>query len=205
MKIILLILSSSFIIIGTELLKRKFSFPTAVTRRVIHIGTSAVVGVSAFFVTREELILVSLLFIGILCVGRIYNLFSAIHAVERYSFGDIYLPLGVAVTAFIFLPHNLHAFQFGIFIMGFSDAIGGFIGERYGKHFFTIMGNKKTIEGSMVFFLTSVIVTCIFYPVLGYQVLLFPLILVFVEAISIYGLDNLVLPIVAAFLFDFFI
>jgi len=205
MTLTLLIFISTSFIIGIEFLKRKFSLSVDYTRRVIHMGTATVAGIAPLFVTKEILISVSVIFFVVLFVGRRYHLFSAIHSIKRHSYGEIYLPLGVIFAALFFLPQNLIAFQFGIFIMGISDAIGGLIGEKFGTHTFTVFENKKTIEGSVSFFICSLIITAIFYPVFGYTLLLLPLVLTFVEAIFVHGLDNLVLPIVAAFLFHFFI
>ena len=162
MKLILLIVISSSLILGMEILKRKFSLSVALTRRAIHISTATVATIEPLFVTKQQLIFVCILFAGVLFAGRKHHLFSAIQSVERHTFGEIYLPLGVVVTALIFLPQNLEAFQFGIFVMAFSDALGGLIGEKFGKHSFIILGNKKTLEGSVVFFGCSLILTYLF-------------------------------------------
>ncbi|OIP80267.1 MAG: hypothetical protein COT39_04495 [Parcubacteria group bacterium CG08_land_8_20_14_0_20_48_21] len=200
MKLTLLILTSASFILGAEFLKRKFSLPSAFTRRAIHIGTAIVAGVAPIFVTKGEIFWVSIIFAIILFIGRAYHLFSAIHSVERYTFGEVYLPLGVAFTALFFLPQNIQAFQFGIFIMGISDAIGGLVGEKFGKHPLSIFGNKKTMEGSLAFFVVSLVLTAIFVPLISYKLILVPAILTLVELCFVYGLDNLVLPIVGAYL-----
>ena len=200
MKLTLLILTSASFILGAEFLKRKFSLPSAFTRRAIHIGTAIVAGVAPIFVTKGEIFWVSIIFAIILFIGRAYHLFSAIHSVERHTFGEVYLPLGVAFTALFFLPQNIQAFQFGIFIMGISDAIGGLVGEKFGKHPLSIFGNKKTMEGSLAFFVVSLALTAIFAPLISYKLILVPVILTLVELCFVYGLDNLVLPIVGAYL-----
>src|SRR3989338_9054459 len=187
MKLALLILTSSAFIVVTEILKRKFSLPTSLTRRVVHIGTAAVAGIAPIFVTKEEIIFVSIIFAIVILLGR-------------PSFGEIYLPLGVIVTALIFLPHDLRAFQFGVFIMGISDALAGMVGERFGKHHVQFFGNKKSLEGSLVFFASSSVLTFLFFPIVGYQLVLIPLVLTFAEFSFVYGLDNLILPILGALL-----
>jgi len=200
MKLALLILTSSAFIVVTEILKRKFSLPTSLTRRVVHIGTAAVAGIAPIFVTKEEIIFVSIIFAIVILLGRPFRIFSAVHSVERTSFGEIYLPLGVIVTALIFLPHDLRAFQFGVFIMGISDALAGMVGERFGKHHVQFFGNKKSLEGSLVFFASSSVLTFLFFPIVGYQLVLIPLVLTFAEFSFVYGLDNLILPILGALL-----
>ena len=205
MKLILLTLTSCAFILGTEVLKRKFSLPTAITRRLAHVGTAIVAGSSPLFVTQKEIVFVSMIFATVLLAGRRYDIFSAIHSVERNTFGEVFLPLGVALSALLFLPHNLGAFQFGIFVMGISDALAGLVGEKFGRHHIKFLSNKKSLEGSLVFFLSSLILTFLFIPALGYELLFVPLILTITEFCLVYGLDNLILPVAGALLFQNFL
>ena len=167
------------------------------------MGTAIVAGVAPIFVTKEEIIFVSIVFVIVILLERPFRIFSAIHSVGRASFGEIYLPLGVIVTALMFLPHEMRAFQFGIFIMGISDALAGIAGEKFGKHYIQFWGNKKSLEGSSVFFVSSLILTFLFFPMWGYQLVFIPLILTFAEFGFIYGLDNLILPVLGAYLVQF--
>lgn len=205
MKPLIIVLLSFFFIAGGEIIKRRFSIPTKFTRRVIHIGTASVAGFAPLLVSKEELVLICIAFVVILFLGRSSRIFSAIHAVERHTFGEIYLPVGVAITALLFLPNNLLAFQFGIFVMGISDALAGLVGERFGKHQFTILGNTKSLEGSLTFFISTLGITFLFVPTFSYSLIFIPIILALVELILVYGLDNLVLPIVGAYLFQLLI
>jgi len=122
--------------------------------------------------------------------------------VERKTFGEVFLPLGVILCATFFVPKNILAFQFGILIMGISDALASLFGERFGKHIIKVFGHKKSIEGSLAFFISSVIIVLFFTQRLGYQIVLIPLILTLIEFFSVLGLDNLILPIAGAFLFQ---
>jgi phytol kinase len=205
MKFTLLIIISSTVIFGIEFLKRRFRLSTNITRRSTHIGTATVAGLAPLFVTQNEIILACIIFAIVLFFGRRYNIFSAIHSVERKTFGEICLPLGVAVTALLFLPQNLHAFQFGVFVMAFSDALAGLLGEKFGKRNFIIFGNKKTLEGSLTFFVCTLLLTLIFFPVFSYKIFMVPIILTIIEFCLTYGLDNLVIPIIGALLFQVFL
>lgn len=200
MQLIFLTLTSCVLIAGVEIFKRRFSIPTFYTRRVIHIGTAAVAGTAPLFVTKDELIVVSIIFAVLLLAGHFSSLLSAIHGVERKTFGDVYLPLSVALSAQLFLPDHLMAFQFGIFIMGISDPLAGLVGEKFGKHHFIIFSNKKSLEGSLAFFASALILTLLFVPTFSYYSILIPTVLTLVEFIFAYGLDNLALPIIAAYL-----
>lgn len=89
--------------------------------------------------------------------------------------------------------------------MGISDALAGLVGEKFGKHYVKFFGNKKSLEGSLVFFLSSLALTVLFVPTFGYNLLFIPLILTFTEFCLIYGLDNFILPLAGAFLLQYFL
>jgi len=200
MELLLLALTSCVLIAGIEICKRRFSIPTIYTRRVIHMGTAVVAGIAPWFVRKDELVVVSIIFATLLLAGHFSSLLSAIHDVERKTFGDVYLPLSVALSAQLLLPAHLMAFQFGIFIMGISDPLAGLVGEKFGRHYFTILGNKKSLEGSLAFFASSLIIMLLLIPTFGYSLILIPAVLTLVEFIFVYGLDNLAIPIIAAYL-----
>ena len=64
-----------------------------------------------------------------------------------------------------------------------------------------ILGNPKTLIGALVFYISSLVITLFFAPQLLPIVFLLPLILTAVEFVLVYGLDNLLLPVVAGILF----
>lgn len=205
MGLIVLTLAASALIGSVEIAKRKFLLDTNITRRITHIGAALIAAASPYFVSRWTLIFVCLFFSVVMLLGRRSAWFSSIHNVDRRSFGDVYLPLGEAVAAFMFLPYDVGAFQFGVLVMGISDAAAGLIGERYGRHNIRFFGGTKSIEGSLAFFICTLILAVLFVPTFGYQVILIAVVLTAVEFLSVYGLDNLVLPIIGAYLIQFLV
>jgi phytol kinase len=166
----------------------------------VHLSAGAINIAAPLFVTAQAIIIVNLLFAGLLLLSKKTTYFSAIQSVKRQSHGDIYLPLGIALAAAILLPKNIAAFQFGVAIMGFSDALAGLVGEQYGKHPINILRTTKSLEGSATFFVSSLVITFFFMPHLNVGIILIPAILMIVELAFKYGLDNLVLPVTAALL-----
>jgi phytol kinase len=43
-------------------------------------------------------------------------------------------------------------------VMSWGDGMAALIGKRFGKHTFIYMGNKRSLEGSLAMFVTSLIV-----------------------------------------------
>ena len=88
--------------------------------------------------------------------------------------------------------------------MGISDAVAGVVGEKIGKHSVRIFNNTKSLEGSAVFFVTSLAITVFFVVAPAHQILFIVAVLTAAELLLVYGLDNLMLPILGGYLLKFF-
>lgn len=118
--------------------------------------------------------------------------------------GEILFPLGIALSALVFLPDALRAFQFGVLVLTFSDAFAAFFGSRYGKRKIRIGKHEKSLEGTIVFFLTTVVIG-MFFGVSPIQMVPSAAALALVELVLVFGLDNIALPLLAGFAFYFFL
>ncbi|MDP3989360.1 MAG: hypothetical protein Q8P93_03945 [bacterium] len=201
MNVILFIILSSILLTIVEVLKRKSLISNDLSRRLAHIGAGAINLVAPFFVPHVAIIIVNLIFTGLLLAGRNTDFFSSIQTTNRKTYGDVYFPLGIIAAALVLLPNDVTAFQYGVAIMGFSDALAGFIGERWGQKTISIFNNPKTLTGAIVFYVSSLIITLIFSPQPSILVFALPLALTAIEFIFVFGLDNLILPIVSGLLF----
>jgi len=201
MNVTLFIILSSLLLTTVELLKRNSFISNDLSRRLAHVGAGAINIVAPLFVSHISIIIVNAFFIGLLLTGRNSDYFSSIQTASRKTYGDVYFPLGIIVAAAILLPNNITAFQYGVAIMGFSDALAGFAGERWGRRATSIFNNPKTLTGAIVFYISSLIITLILAPSLSLLVFGIPLILTMIEFIFVYGLDNLILPVLSGLLF----
>ncbi len=201
MNIAFFIILSSILLVLVEVLKRKSVISNDLSRRLAHIWAGAINIVAPLFVSHVAIIIVNVLFAGLLLVGRNTDYFSSIQTTHRKTYGDVYFPLGIIVAAVVLLPDNVTAFQYGVAIMGISDALAGFVGERWGRKAVSIFNNPKTLLGALVFYVSSLVITFILVPQFLPVVFILPLILTIVEFFLVFGLDNLILPIVAGLLF----
>ena len=197
----LFIILSATLLATVEVLKRKSFVSNSLSRRLAHIGAGVINLLAPLYMSYTTIIIVNVLFAGLLLVGRKTDYFSSIQTSDRKTHGDVYFPLGIIAAAVIFLPENVLAFQYGVAIMGISDALAGFVGERWGQKRISIINNPKTLTGAAVFYISSLVITLIFAPQLLPMVFLLPLILTAVEFVLVYGLDNLILPTAAGLLF----
>ncbi len=172
-------------------------------RKIIHIISAIIIFFFPYFLSLEQIIFISLLFALIFSLASIYNFLPIINRVKRTSFGDIFYPLGIMISAIIFLPDNITFFQFGVLVLGFSDALANIIGDFFGVHRFKSRWGTKSLEGSLAFFVSTLLLIIIFqgpFFISNFLIyLLIAIVLTLIEFFFFLGLDNLFLPVLASY------
>ncbi len=95
------------------------------------------------------------------------QLFDAISEDEELQLGYLQGPysycLAITILIFIFTFFSDKFFIpiSAILIMMYADVLAAFIGKKYGKHHINIpwVGNKRTLEGSLTFFGSSLVIS----------------------------------------------
>jgi dolichol kinase len=203
-----IIMAAAFLVlfVSVEIVQRIFRLQSEYTRKIAHVGSGFLVYFFPLVLSRNEIIVLALVFLVFLSITKMSGFLSSIHRVDRKTLGELFFPLGIAVSAFLFVPNNSVAFQFGALVLGLSDAAGGLIGTFFGKHKIAFFGKKKSWEGSAAFFCTTLIVG------LGlmkgnsslYSMVLVAAVLTVIELMLTFGVDNLLIPIVSGLLFQAF-
>lgn len=178
-----------------------------IKRKIIHIIAALLICCFPYFLSLYHIILLAVLFALIFLAAKIFNFLPIVSNVKRVSLGEVFYPLGVLISAIIFLPQNdIRSFQFGILVLGLSDAFANILGGLFGRFKYKLIGNAKTIEGSLAFFISTFILFIIMNnrinPLPFNFYLLASLFLTLIEAIFFLGLDNLFLPVLSSYLFS---
>lgn len=174
-----------------EFSKRRFNLSTEYTRRFAHV-------VSGFLVLLNHALLSPLAFVfmvlGAGCAilaTSILKIGTAVHDVERRTYGEFVITFGyLGAYALSFI--NESVFLPAILVLTFADPLAGLMGNL-------LKSPRKTLAGSAVFFVVSVIVivlTCPFVPLAS--TIGVAAIVTGVERISFRGFDNLTVPITTA-------
>lgn len=144
-------------------------------------------------------------------VLRKLSIFRSIYGVRRLSAGEILIGLGLALSAL--LANNGAVFSSAVLIIAWSDSAAALFGLRYGKNnTYKVLGSKKSVIGSLAFFVSTVVVLMSYmYYTLGPSMLgnldqlvgalglsiFISTCLTVVEIIGVYGVDNLTIPLFA--------
>lgn len=200
---IILCFAYIFAIIGlAEGLRRRRGYGSDFTRKVIHIGVGMMSWFLPFLFTSPwPFVLACIVFMIINLIDWRYGLIGSMQSKHRSNLGTVYFPLAAAVVVLIFWgqPPLLVA---ALMPLTWGDGLAPVIGAAYGRHFYRVHTSTRTLEGSAGFFVAGFIFTWLALwvmpgpPEISPVAALLPALVIMVvttliEAVSIWGLDNL--------------
>ena len=202
MELILTVLVVGLLLVLNELWVRQLSQPTELSRKFIHITVGSFVAFWPFFLSWTQITLLSIAFVLVVAVSKYFHIFSAIHSVQRPTYGEVFF--GLAVGAIALVTHSKGIYAAALLQMSLADGLAAVVGLRYGKgNTYKVLGATKSVAGTATFFAVSMTLLA------GYSVIsdvtIAPLIMLSmaagasaIENVGVYGLDNLLVPLLIA-------
>ena len=192
-----------------EFIKVSFLLRAENSRKLVHVGSCLIVCTMPFFIDKIGIMILSGLFIVLFVLSRNFGIFSSIHGVSRKTIGEFSMAAGVGISAAVLLPSGIIAFVYGMLILSFADTLANIVGSKWKIWEFKIMSQSKSIGGSIAFFLCSIMISYFTAHYVGLDIkldmlLIFCLILTLIEAVHIFGLDNLSIPVISGIFWDYF-
>lgn len=192
-----------FAVIGAaEALRRRAGYGSSFTRKVVHIGVGMMSWALPFlFTTPWPFVAAALLFAAINLLDWRFGFFAAMASSDRSNLGTVYFPLAAAAVALLFWerPPLMVA---ALMPLTWGDGIAPVVGNAFGRHVYTVMGHRRTLQGSAGFFVAGLLFTWLALWLIpgpphlssAYAFLVALVIMgstTLVEAVSLWGLDNL--------------
>lgn len=174
-----------------------------ITRKFVHVSVGTFVAFWPFFLSWNQIRLLSVAFIVVIGISSYFNIFSAIHAVERPTWGEILF--AVTVGAVTFVTHNPYMYAAAIMQMSLADGMAAIVGTLYGKtNSYDVLGQRKSRMGSLAFLSVSLAilawyVLAVHSPVNIAVIAGLALAATIIENIAVRGFDNLLVPLLVAF------
>ncbi len=172
------------------------------TRKIVHIGSGNVI-LLAWWLDISTWVIIAAAAIAslIAIISYFVPILPSINSVGRKSLGTLFYALSIGILAACFWENRPEFTVVGILVMAWGDGMAAIIGQRFGKHTYTLLGIKKSWEGSLAMAVASYLVTClILFATQGnnWQTWLISLAVAIVatslEAFSKFGIDNLTVP-----------
>jgi dolichol kinase len=191
-----------FLLLISEWWWRKKRPHGEISRKFVHITVGSFAASWPYFLSWSQILLLSLAFIVVVGVSQYFNIFKAIHAVERPTWGEICFALAVGSLA-LFVKEPL-LFTIALLHMSLADGLAAIIGTIFGKKTgYVVLGHRKSIVGTLTFFFVSFSLL-LFYATVVDEVIS-PVVIVglaaaasALENVAVRGLDNLAVPLVVA-------
>ena len=200
-----------FIIFFISLLYKKFNPNNKETlRKIIHIGIGPLIPFAKFLDIDQ---ISALYFTGLISLLTFINyqlkLLPTIEDIDRKSYGTSFYCLSLFILIYLYWNRDPTSLFAGFFIMTFGDGFAGLIGKNFKSKSWIFLKQKKSFFGTMTMFFTSLIVifSLSYFQKYNFNVNFFTIALIstVLEQVSLFGIDNLIVPISAAFCFNFFI
>jgi phytol kinase len=214
LQIAIVVLWIGLLLLVASLLNRFGNGNAEVVRKVVHIGTGNVILLAWWlhipaFVGFGASVLASI----VTFLSYSFPILPGINSVGRKSLGTFFYAVSIGILVAWFWTINRPQYAaLGILVMAWGDGLAALVGQKFGKHPYKIWDNLKSWEGSGTMAVISFIVSgLIFLSVNGnnWQTwivsLSVALVATILEAFSVYGVDNLTVPLGSAALGFFLI
>ena len=183
---------------------RRLEMGAEVQRKLIHVATGLyALSLPWLFPDRWPVYVLIGVTLVVMLVLRLPNsrLGKTLHGVERQSYGDLLLALSVGLCLFL-AGDDLYLYVLPIAVLTLADAAAALAGSTYGTRFFRIEDGRKSVEGSAVFFLITLLISIVclmlMTPLPPLNIIVISMMVAgfgtLVEAASWRGFDNLFLP-----------
>ncbi|WPF90195.1 SEC59/DGK1/VTE5 family protein [Cyanobacterium aponinum AL20118] len=188
-----------------EILNRLHKTDSELTRKIVHIGTGNVILLAWWLNITSDVILLAVITASIVAIASYYlPILPSVNSVGRHSLGTLFYAISIGILTALFWHEGEKQFTaIGILIMSYGDGMAALIGQKWGKHKYQLLGNKKSWEGSLTMTLVSILVVIsIFGIVATIQTKLFIIALLIgifatiLETFSPFGIDNLTVPVI---------
>jgi dolichol kinase len=193
---------------AAELWRWRSKPPAEWTRKLVHVGGGLIALFLPWMVhSHWTVLLLGLAFAAILGVTSRRGWLRSVHGVERESEGGLYFPLAIYLV-FLLSADQPVFYLVAILVLVLSDALAALVGTAYGRTHYRVETGRRSVEGSVVFFLVTFL--GVHLPLLlladvepASSVLIavqIALLVTLLEAITLRGGDNLVVPLATYFL-----
>lgn len=184
-----------------EAIRRAAGWPTAFTRKVVHVGVGLwIIPTLLLFSSWTWAIVAPAVAIVTNVISYKLSLVPSIEEEGTGNVGTILFPIAFILLIVAFWPLGRpDVVAGGILVLALGDAAAAVIGRRYGRRHYRVGGSTRSLEGSLAMAAFSVlalwIAVRVFPSPVGMGALLgVALLATVLEAVSVRGFDNLLVP-----------
>ena len=188
-------------VVGLALASRQlWPHQRELSRKVIHIGTGAVMPLAWLFAIPSVIAIPCAAVITLItAINHQWRFVASIEDIDRNSYGTIAYGLAITTLLVLFWQDRPDAVTAGVLVMALGDGLAGLIGRQLKTQQWIIFEQTKSIGGTTTMAVVSLIVLLILSKITN-QVISAPIAIAIasaatsLEQISVRGIDNLTVP-----------
>lgn len=147
------------VILIAVLTRQRWPDQQELSRKIIHIGTGAVVPMAWFFAipTLVAVPFAVLVTLGI-AINHRWRIVPAVEDVDRNSYGTVAYGLAITTLLILFWPGRADAVCAGVLVMALGDGLAGLVGRSVNSTQWTVLSQTKSVAGTLTMALVSTLV-----------------------------------------------
>ena len=144
------------VIAGAVLCRRLRPNQRELSRKIVHIGTGAVVPLAWFFEIPFVVALpVAAVITVMTTINHQWRFIPAVEDVDRNSYGTIAYGIAITTLLLLFWPTRADAVTAGVLVMALGDGLAGLIGRNVASPKWVLFGQTKSSVGTMTMAVVS--------------------------------------------------
>ena len=153
---IAILLWMAMVIAGAVLCRRLRPNQRELSRKIVHIGTGAVVPLAWFFEIPFVVALpVAAVITVVTTINHQWRFIPAVEDVDRNSYGTIAYGVAITTLLWLFWPGRADAVSAGVLVMALGDGLAGLIGRNVASPKWVLFGQTKSSVGTMTMAVVS--------------------------------------------------
>ena len=141
---------------GAVLCRRLWPTQRELSRKIVHIGTGAVVPLAWFFEIPFVVALpVAAVITVVTTINHQWRFIPAVEDVDRNSYGTIAYGIAITTLLLLFWPTRADAVSAGVLVMALGDGLAGLIGRNVASPKWVLFGQTKSSVGTMTMAVVS--------------------------------------------------
>ena len=156
-KIMYLLVTLALVVLLAEILWHKKVIKGESARKVVHIISGSLIAFTPYFITWSQVRIICWLSVIFFLIIKKTKLIKSWYDISRLSIGEILAPITILALAY-FEPANI-VFAAACLHVALADGFAAIVGVMFGKsNTYKILGNSKSIAGTITFFGISVLI-----------------------------------------------
>ena len=144
------------VVAGAVLCRRLRPNQRELSRKIVHIGTGAVVPLACFFEIPFVVALpVAAVITVVTTINHQWRFIPAVEDVDRNSYGTIAYSIAITTLLLLFWPTRADAASAGVLVMALGDGLAGLIGRNVASPKWVLFGQTKSSVGTMTMAVVS--------------------------------------------------